>query len=210
MDIFVVIDFETTGLSPDHGARPTEVAAVLVRDGKVCDQYQSLMNAGAYIPPFIEELTGISNAMVRSAPKVDVVMNEVAEFVGRHPLVAHNASFDRKFWDAELRQLKRKREQEFICSLLLARRIYPEAQSHKLSALARHLNLPAAQRYHRALADAEVTAHLQLDINAALKDRYQLQQVSHDLLLSIQSVPRSKLTSCIETFVARKAARKTL
>lgn len=202
MDIFVVIDFETTGLSPDHGARPTEVAAVLVRDGKVHDQYQSLMNAGAYIPPFIEELTGISNAMVRSAPKVDVVMNEVAEFVGHYPLVAHNASFDRKFWDAELRQIKRKREQEFICSLLLARRIYPEAQSYKLSALARHLDLPGAKRYHRALADAEVTAHLLVDINAVLKDRYQLQRVSHDLLLSIQSVPRSKLTSCIEKFAA--------
>lgn len=202
MDIFVVIDFETTGLSPDHGARPTEVAAVMVRDGKVHEQYQSLMNAGAYIPPFIEELTGISNAMVRTAPKVDVVMNEVAEFVGSYPLVAHNASFDRKFWDAELRQVKRKREQEFICSLLLARRIYPEAHSHKLSALARHLDLPGAKRYHRALADAEVTAHLLIDINTVLKDRYQLQRVSHDLLLSIQSVPRSKLTSCIEKFAA--------
>lgn len=198
MDIFAVIDFETTGLSPEHGARPTEVAAVLVRNGKIHDQYQSLMNAGAYIPPFIEELTGISNAMVRAAPKIDVVMHEVAEFVGDYPLVAHNASFDRKFWDAELRRLQRKREQEFICSLLLARRIYPEAQSYKLGALAQHLNLPGAKRYHRALADAEVTAHLQVDINAVLKDRYQLPRVSHDLLLSIQSTPRSKLASCIE------------
>lgn len=198
MDIFAVIDFETTGLSPEHGARPTEVAAVLVRNGKIHDQYQSLMNAGAYIPPFIEELTGISNAMVRAAPKIDVVMHEVAEFVGDYPLVAHNASFDRKFWDAELRRLQRKREQEFICSLLLARRIYPEAHSYKLGALAQHLNLPGAKRYHRALADAEVTAHLQVDINAVLKDRYQLPRVSHDLLLSIQSTPRSKLASCIE------------
>lgn len=209
MDIFAVIDFETTGLSPDHGARPTEIAAVLVRDGKIHEHYQSLMNPGVHIPAFIEELTGISNAMVRSAPTVATVMSEVAEFVGRLPLVAHNAAFDKKFWDAELLRLKRKREQEFICSLLLARRLFPDARSHKLSALAQHRSLPGAKRYHRALADAEVTAHLMLDINSQLEQRYQLPRVSHDLLLSIQRAPRSKLAACIEKCTPRAASLST-
>ena len=111
MEVFAVIDFETTGLSPAHGARPTEVAAVLVRDGKIHDRYQSLMNAGVYVPYMIEELTGISNAMVRAAPTVATVMNEVAEFVGHHPLVAHNAAFDKKFWDAECQRIKIERQQ---------------------------------------------------------------------------------------------------
>lgn len=202
METFAVIDFETTGLSPSVGARPTEVAVVLVRDGKVCDQYQSLMNAGTHIPSFIEDLTGISNAMIRAAPKVDVVMSAVAKFVGKHPLVAHNAAFDTKFWDAELLRLQKKREQAFICSLLLARRIYPQARSHRLSALASYLRLPGAERYHRALADAQVTAHLLLDIKAQLQQRYQLLQVTSDVLLSIQKLPRNKLESHLKKYAA--------
>src|SRR5690606_35810328 len=74
MDTIAVIDFETTGISPEHGARATEIAAVLVRDGVVVDRYQSLMNAGAWVPPFIEALTGISNEMVRAAPPAARVM----------------------------------------------------------------------------------------------------------------------------------------
>src|SRR5437016_8916597 len=101
METVAVIDFETTGLSPDLGDRATEIAVILVRDGKIIDRYQSLMNARAWISPFIESYTGITNAMVRSAPSASTVMREVAEFVGGHPLVAHNASFDRRFWDAE-------------------------------------------------------------------------------------------------------------
>jgi len=198
LETYAVIDFETTGLSPNMGARPTEVAAILVRNGQIHEHYQSLMNPGVRIPAFIEQLTGISNAMVRSAPKVATVMRQVAEFVGTVPLVAHNAAFDKKFWDAELQLLKIRRQQEFICSLLLARRLYPEAPSHKLSELARHLGLLGAKRYHRAMADAEVTAHLMMATERELKSRYQLQRISHELLLSIQKQPRSKLASCIE------------
>ena len=102
MNPVVVIDFETTGLSPDDGDRATEIAAVLIRDGCIVDRYQSLMNAGRRIPSFIEHLTGSSNAMVRDAPPAGQVMAEVADFVGDYPLVAHNASFDRKFWSTSV------------------------------------------------------------------------------------------------------------
>jgi DNA polymerase III subunit epsilon len=203
LQTFVVIDFETTGLSPAHGARPTEIAAVLVRDGKIQDSYQSLMNAGVYIPYMIEQLTGISNDMVSAAPKVSVVMREVAEFVGDYPLVAHNAAFDKKFWDAEFARIKLKRRQEFICSLLLARRLFPNAPSHKLRALANTLGLQGAQRYHRALADAEVTAHLLLHIKAALRQRYQISQISRELMLMLQSTPRNQITSAVAKYLTR-------
>ena len=63
-----VIDFETTGSSPGQGARATEVAIVIVEHGAVVDSYQSLMNAGVWVPPFITQLTGITNAMVAEAP----------------------------------------------------------------------------------------------------------------------------------------------
>ena len=65
---WVAIDFETTGMSPGQNCRATEIAVVMVEDGRIVQRYQSLMNSGAYVPPFIENLTGISNAMLRSAP----------------------------------------------------------------------------------------------------------------------------------------------
>lgn len=193
-----VIDFETTGLSPDMGARPTEIGVVLVRDGCIVERYQSLMNAGVRVPADIEALTGISNAMVRGAPKVAQVMREAAEFVGGHPLVAHNAAFDRKFWAAELVRLGRNQEQEFVCSMLLARRLFPDATSHSLGNLVRTLRLPAAARYHRALADAEAAAHLLIRVQTELRRRFGLAGANHDLLLKVQRVARNKLDQWME------------
>ncbi|MBI2305801.1 MAG: 3'-5' exonuclease [Rhodocyclales bacterium] len=198
MEAVAVIDFETTGLSPAQGDRATEIAAVILLDGKVVDRYQSLMNAGVRIPSYIQELTGISDAMVRSAPPVAEVMREVAAFVGDYPLVAHNASFDCKFWDAELARISQKRRQEFACSMLLSRRLLPQAPSHKLGALVEFARLPVAGRYHRALADAEMAASLLQHLEEELRCRYKVGNVSHELLRKIQSVPKSKLDQCLE------------
>lgn len=197
MEVVAVIDFETTGLSPARGDRATEIAAVIVEGGRVVDRYQSLMNAGVRIPPFIESLTGISNAMVRSAPPVAQVMQEVSDFVGDFPLVAHNAAFDAKFWDAELSRIERTRKQDFVCSLLLSRRILPHAPSHKLSALVELAGLPVAGRYHRALADAEMAASLLLHLEDELRRRHEARDVSVELLRRIQRAPKSQLTKCI-------------
>ncbi|MFZ2855483.1 MAG: 3'-5' exonuclease [Rhodocyclaceae bacterium] len=198
MEIVAVIDFETTGLSPGQGDRATEIAAVLLHDGKVVDRYQSLMNAGVRIPPYIEELTGISDAMIRQAPPAAEVMRAVADFVGDHPLVAHNASFDCKFWDAELARIRRSRRQEFACSMLLARRIFPQAPSHKLGTLVEFARLPVAGRYHRALADAEMAASLLAKMVDELHRRYAIRDVSHELLRKIQRVPKHQLEQCMQ------------
>ncbi len=198
MDAVAVIDFETTGLSPEHGARATEIAAVIVRDGKVVDRYQSLMNAGVRIPPFIEDLTGISNAMVRKAPPAAEVMRAAADFVGDHPLVAHNAAFDSKFWDAELGHIRRRRRQEFACSMRVARRVFPQAPSHKLGVLVEFARLPVAGRYHRALADAEMAASLLVRMEEELLRRYEVGRVTHELLREIQRVQKHQLDRCLE------------
>ncbi len=200
MEAVAVIDFETTGLSPAQGDRATEIAAVIIEDGKVVARYQSLMNAGVRIPSFIESLTGITNAMIRSAPSAAVVMNEVSAFVGDIPLVAHNASFDCKFWDAELDRIKLRRyqDQEFACSLLLARRLLPQATSHKLGDLIRYANLPAGGRAHRALADAEMAASLLIHLEEELRNRHKVGKVTHELLRRIQSTPKAKLAQCLE------------
>jgi DNA polymerase III subunit epsilon len=205
METIAVIDFETTGLSPEEGARATEIAVVLVRDGQVVDRYQSLMNAGLRVPSFIQDLTGITNAMVREAPPAARVMAQVAAFVGDCPLVAHNASFDRKFWDAELDRigLGRADGQEFACSMLVARRLLPDAPNHKLGTLVQLLGLPVAGRYHRAQADADMAAGLTLYLEQEIARRFGLGQVPHALLAALQRAPRTKLQACVERFVAR-------
>ncbi len=197
MEAVAVIDFETTGLSPDLGDRATEIAAVIVRDGRVVDRYQSLMNAGVRIPPFIEALTGISDAMVRRAPPAAEVIRAVADFVGDLPLVAHNASFDRRFWDAELARVRRRRQQEFACSMLVARRVFPDAPSHKLGVLAEYTGLPDTGRHHRALADAELAALLLLRMEEELRRQYRVGEVTHALLREIQGIQRRRLGPCL-------------
>ncbi len=200
METLAVLDFETTGLSPQQGARPTEIAVVILRDGQIVDRYQSLMNAGVRIPWEIQQLTGITNDMVRGAPRVERVMAEAAEFVGDYPIVAHNASFDRKFWEMELAGLRRPCRQDFICSLLLARRIYPDASSHRLGTLAQMLSLPDAGRFHRALADAETTANLMIQMQRELMQRFDLPSVRTDLLASIQRVSKAQLHQCVQRY----------
>lgn len=207
METLAVIDFETTGMSPDDGSRATEIAVVLIREGRIVDRYQSLMNARVQIPYFIVQLTGITNAMIRSAPPAAEVMRQAAEFIGDCPLIAHNAAFDRKFLDAELARIDQYRRQEFACTVLLARRLYPDAPNHKLGTLVQYAGLPVAGRAHRALADAEMTAHLLLRMATDLKTRYRLSEVDHELLRRIQQTSRSALDPCIERYRRQRQAR---
>ena len=197
MEPIAVIDFETTGMSPGHTCRATDIAAVIVEDGRIVARYQNLMNSGAYVPPFIESLTGISNAMLRKAPPAAEVMAEVAEFVGRTPLVAHNASFDQKFWDAELGLIQRQRVQDFACSMLLARRLLPQAPNHKLGTLNSWAQLPHTGQAHRAMADAEMAANLMLFMVAQLRERHAIRDISHGLLCRLQKVPAAKIAEAL-------------
>ena len=197
-----IIDFETTGLSPDVGDRVTEVGVVVIAEGQIVDSFQSLMNAGVRIPRFIEQFTGITNAMIRNAPPVNDVMFELAAFIGELPLVAHNASFDRKFLDAELSYIGRERQQDMACSVLVSRRVYPEAPSHKLGELVRYVGLPTDGIYHRALADATMTAQLWLQMQADIGSRYGLDSVPFRLMQNLQRVPKRS----VETFFEKHCA----
>lgn len=186
MSTLAVIDFETSGLMPEAGGRATEVAVVLLEQGRVVDRFQSLMNAGVWVPPFITQLTGISNDMVRAAPPAAQVMADAARFVGDTPLVAHNASFDRKFWQAELARVNLPAAQPFACTVLLSRRLYPDAPNHKLGTLADWFQLPRTGRAHRALADAEVTAELLARILHDLRVRHHIPDPDHPFLITLQ------------------------
>jgi DNA polymerase-3 subunit epsilon len=216
-DTVAVLDFETTGMSPAMGARATEIAVVLVRGGRIVDRSASLMNSGAWVPPFIEQLTGISNRMLASAPPAAQVMREVAAFTRGCALVAHNASFDRSFWLHE-RALADAAEggvdvavgsigdgsapgPVFGCTLLLSRRLYPEAPNHQLGTLARWHGITPTGRAHRALADAEMAGGLWLRIVHDVQDRYAA-TVPFGLLCALQRTPRQQLTRQVARYFA--------
>ncbi|MDH4873151.1 3'-5' exonuclease [Pseudomonas sp. BN515] len=197
MDPIAVIDFETTGVMPGNDCRATEIGIVILEGGRIVDRYQSLMNAGVPVPAFIQGLTGITTAMLREAPPVEQVMGEAADFIGDLPLLAHNASFDQKFWDYEIGRIGRTRHQAFACSLLLARRLLPEAPNHKLGTLNTWACLPNTGKAHRALADAEMAANLTLHIAGRLREKHGIAEVSHKLFCSLQKVPAAKIPEAL-------------
>jgi DNA polymerase-3 subunit epsilon len=207
MTRIAVIDFETTGLSPAMGDRATEVAIVMMEGGQVVDRFQSLMNAGRYIPSFIEALTGITNAMVAAAPDAASVMREASRFVGNTPLVAHNASFDNKFWQAELARAgittgPEKAAQLFACTMLVSRRLYPQAPNHKLGVLVDYHRLPRGGRAHRALADAEMAASLLGQIQHDLRTRHGVGRPDHALLMMLQRCARPAVPALMAKYAS--------
>ena len=170
---------------------------MLVQNGRVVDRFQSLMNAGVRLPAFITHFTGITNAMVTGAPPAGQVMADASRFVGNAPMVAHNAAFDRKFWQAELQRADKPAEHAFVCTLLLSRRLYPQSPSHKLGVLADFHRLPTSGRAHRALADAEMAAALLGQIQTDLRHRHRVAQPDHVMLMALQRCARPAIPALL-------------
>lgn len=213
MQTIAVVDFETTGLGPTSGGRATEIAAVLVRGGEVVDSWSSLMNSGTWVPPHIQALTGITNEMLAGAPDSATVMRELARFTEGCPLVAHNAAFDRGFWQAEMQRagIAPDPAHEFACTVLLSRRLWPEAKSHALGAMTSFHGIRFDGRAHRAMADARVTAQLLLKVREEVARRFALDlgdaDVDHALLATLQRTPLRWLRRGLVEHV--KAQRQT-
>jgi len=198
----IVLDFETSGMAPDRGDRVIEVGAVRISEGRIVERFQSLMNSGLSVSPFIESYTGITNAMLRSAPDSREVMRAFARFVGNSPLVAHNASFDSRFLAAEWARVGLACVQEFACSMLVARRVYPDAPNHKLETLVRYKNLPVEGSFHRALADAEMTAHLWLGMERDISQSCGVERVPFSIMQALGSVKLKRVSDFLGEFAA--------
>jgi len=197
-DTVIVLDFETTGMSPELGDRAIEIGAVRIEGGRITERFQGLMNPGRRISPFIEDFTGITNSMLRSAPSCATVMAQFADFSAGYDLVAHNATFDRRFLLAELQHIRRPCAAEFACSMLLARRLYPEAPNHKLGTLVAFKQLPTDGTFHRALADAEMTAHLWLAMIAEITARHRITRIPFALTQDLGRVAKRAVPEFIE------------
>ena len=197
-DTVIVLDFETTGLSPDQGDRAIEIGAVRIENGVITDRFQQLMNPGRRVNSFIEDYTGITNAMLRDAPTCREAMTEFSEFIEDFDLVAHNASFDRRFLEAELTQIRRGYGGEFACSMLVSRRIYPEAPGHKLGTLVEYMSLPSTGTFHRALADAQMTAHLWLRMLDDIAERHDIVDIPFPLMQELSGVSKASATAFLQ------------
>jgi DNA polymerase-3 subunit epsilon len=199
----VMLDFETTGLSPDAGDRITEVAALRIADGRIVERYVSLVNCGVRVPSFITQLTGITQAMVDGAPPAGDVVPALIDFIGADVLAAHNASFDEKFLKAEGALLGHAcRHGGLVCSLKLSRRVFPGLPSYKLGQLSRSLGIAFNSRAHRAEADAEVAAEVLLHIGRHLGNAYGLAGVDPDLLVSLNRVAAAKVDAFMGVYAA--------
>ena len=155
---FVVVDLETTGGAPTD-AGITEFGAVRIKGGVVEAEFATLVNPGVPIPPFIASLTGITNAAVADAPRLEAVLSTFLEFAHGSVLVAHNAPYDIGFLKGACAKLSIEwPDPVVIDTVRLARQILPrdEVRDCKLATLARHFNAPV-QPTHRALDDARAT-----------------------------------------------------
>jgi DNA polymerase-3 subunit epsilon len=168
---YVVVDTETTGGRSWLGDRITEIAAVVVRNGKIVEVYETLVNPQRPIPPFVTALTNITWDMVKDAPTFDRVAPEVMRVLEGNVFVAHNATFDWRFLTTELsrstgRQLRGRR----LCTVKIARKVLPQLPRRSLDYVARYYGIEIRNR-HRAGGDALATAKCLIRLMSDLADR---------------------------------------
>ena len=157
-DEIVCFDIETTGLKVTREAI-TEIGAVVLRNGKITETFQTFVNPERRLTPEIIGLTGITDAMLADAPSLKEALTAFLQFVNGRPLAAHNAEFDISFIRAGCRRVGLEFEPTYIDSLILAQNLLPELHKYKLDIVAEHLDLPAFN-HHRASDDAGMVGYM--------------------------------------------------
>lgn len=151
---YVMLDLETTGGNAAHD-RITEIAAVRVEHGAQVARWSTLVNPGVPIPPFIQSLTGISDAMVQDAPAFATVAPQLLALLEGAVLVAHNVRFDHGFVSHAFERLGTALQTDTLCTVRLSRQLYPQHKGHGLDAIALRHGLHNQAR-HRAMGDVDV------------------------------------------------------
>jgi DNA polymerase-3 subunit epsilon len=156
--MYAILDIETTGGKYNEEGI-TEIAIHLFDGQEVVDQFISLINPEREIQPFVVNLTGINNNMLRTAPKFHEVAKRIVEITSNSVLVAHNAQFDYRILRTEFRRLGYNFERKTLCTVDLSKILIPDAESHSLGKLVRSLGIAVSDR-HRANGDALATLKL--------------------------------------------------
>jgi DNA polymerase-3 subunit epsilon len=148
-----IVDLETTGAHPVWD-RVTEIAVLEVEDGEISAEWSTLVNPGTPIPPAIQALTGITNAMVADAPSFETLAAELYERLDGRVFVAHNARFDYGFLRHEFERAGLRFQARTLCTVKLSRKLYPGHARHNLDSVIQRHGLSCAAR-HRAMGDAQ-------------------------------------------------------
>ena len=155
---FVAFDFETTGLSPARD-QIIEIGAILYVNGKESGRFSTLIKPTVSIPERITKLTGITNSMVSDAPNISNALPDFLSFIGDHPLVAHNASFDIGFLEASMKNLDLYKSVKYADSLEIAKKKFHGLDSYRLGDIACEID-SNTNGLHRALADCRVVCDI--------------------------------------------------
>ncbi len=155
-DSYVVFDIETTGLTAKD-CKITEIGAVKIKGGEVCDKFSQLINPETPIPEKIVSLTGITDDMVKDMPVIDTVLPEFLAFCKDSVVVAHNASFDCGFIRYNAAVLGLEFHNKIADTLRMSRELFPNEQKHSLDAICKRLDI-SLENHHRAIDDATATA----------------------------------------------------
>lgn len=166
---FVVFDIETTGFSPVNN-KIIEIGAVKIRQGEITDRFSVFVNPGVPIPFEIEKLTSINDSMVMDSPPIEVILPQFLDFCQDAVLVAHNANFDMSFIMENAKRQGISRKFTFVDTLGIARVLLTHQAKHTLDAVAKTLSI-SLENHHRAVDDAECTAHIFLKFSAMLRER---------------------------------------
>jgi DNA polymerase III epsilon subunit family exonuclease len=161
---FVVFDLETTGAKTPP-CRITEIGAFRVSGGKITEEFHTLVNPEIPIPIFISQLTGITDRMVKNAPKFREIADNFLEFIGDSVLVAHNAHFDMRFLNHEIGKIHENYRvgNPHLCTVQLSRKLLPHIENHRLNTVAEYYSI-ALVNHHRASEDARATAHIFINL----------------------------------------------
>ncbi len=192
------VDLETTGTVAAED-RVTEIGIVRVESGRVIDEWSTLVNPGRPIPPAIQALTGISDAMVAAAPVFARIAAEVRDRLQGAVFVAHNARFDYSFLKHEFLRTGAPFSARVLCTAKLSRRLQPEERRHHLDALVARHQLPAAMR-HRALGDARLLWHLVTALHAKFAPERIRTEVQR--ILKVPSLPSQLPGDALESIPA--------
>ena len=166
---YCVLDLETTGLSAKT-EKITEIGIMKIQNGEVVDKFCEFVNPEKPIPQRVQEVTNITDDMVKDAPTIDVLFPKVLEFIKGSVLVAHNAVFDIGFLKNVAKELGYEFDYTYVDTLPLARKLYPELKKHKLGKIAEHLKIKV-EVAHRALDDVDTTVKVLKEMMKTLKTR---------------------------------------
>lgn len=155
---FVVFDLETTGFS-NKNDKITEIGAVKVENFEIVDRFNELINPEKDISYTVQELTGITNDLIKDKPTIEEILPKFIEFIGDSVLVAHNADFDMGFLNQKCKEMDIDFKNKSIDTLTLARILLPHMKKFKLNNLAKELGVPL-YNHHRAVDDAAATANI--------------------------------------------------